>query len=236
MARQPRNFVSGIPVHLIQRGNNRSACFFQPRDYRTYLEKLQQCSRQFDVSIHNYVLMTNHVHLLVTPESAFGISLMMHSLGTYYVHYVNRHYERTGTLWEGRYKDCLIDTDSYFLTVSRYIELNPVRAGICQNPAQYLWSSFRRLAAGTPDNLVRPHPLYVALGATDRDRQARYAGLFQGEIPETTLRSIRDGCNKSCVLGDSQFKQRIEGQLGRALPPFQVGRPKSKSKNIEEQT
>lgn len=234
MARHPRKFVSGIPVHLIQRGNNRSPCFFQPRDYRIYLEKLGEYSRQFHVAIHSYVLMTNHVHLLLTPESAMGVSQMMHSLGAYYVRHINKHYERTGTLWEGRYKDCLVDTDRYFLTVSRYIELNPVRAALCQDPAQYPWSSFRRLAAGTPDNLVCPHSIYESLGATDREQQARYAALFPEEIPESTLKSIREACNKSWVLGDGQFKHQMESRLGRALPPFPAGRPKRSSQNQED--
>lgn len=226
MPRQPRTFVPGVPVHLIQRGNNRSLCFFKTRDYHIYLDRLTRYSRQFSVAVHSYVLMTNHVHMLVTPASDDGIGLMMQSLGAFYVRHINTQYERSGTLWEGRYKDCLVDSERYFLTVSRYIELNPVRAQMCQKPAQYPWSSFRRLAAGVPDPLVSPHAIYQALGACDKERQTHYSALFQDQIPERTLNSIRDACNKSWVLGDETFKRQMESQLGRCLPPFQQGRPR----------
>ncbi len=226
MPRQPRTFVPGVPVHLIQRGNNRSLCFFKTRDYHIYLDRPTRYSRQFSVAVHSYVLMTNHVHMLVTPGSDDGIARMMQTLGAFYVRHINKQYERSGTLWEGRYKDCLVDSERYFMTVSRYIELNPVRAQMCQKPAQYPWSSFRRLAAGVPDPLVCPHATYQALGACDKERQTHYCALFQDQIPERTLNSIRDACNKSWVLGDETFKRQMESQLGRSLPPFQQGRPR----------
>ncbi len=226
MPRQPRSFVPGVPVHLIQRGNNRSLCFFKAQDYRTYLDRLTQCSSQFSVAVHSYVLITNHVHMLVTPASDDGIGRMMQTLGAFYVRHINKRYARSGTLWEGRYKDCLVDSERYFLTVSRYIELNPVRAHMCKNPAQYPWSSFRRLATGMPDPLVCPHAIYLALGSSDKERQSHYKALFADQIPESTLNSIRDACNKSWVLGDETFKRAMESQLGRCLPPFQQGRPR----------
>jgi len=225
MARRPRAFVPGVPVHLIQRGNNRNACFFQNCDYIVYLEKLSEYAKQFDVAVHSYVLMTNHVHLLATPMAQKSVSKLMHSLGAYYVHYINTRYQRTGTLWEGRYKDCLVDSERYFLTVSRYIELNPVRANMCRNPAEYRWSSFRHLAAGVPNSIISPHLLYLALGSTESERQECYRHLFLEHISELTLQDIRDACNKSWTLGDNQFKRQIESRLGYALPPYPRGRP-----------
>ena len=137
MPRRPRTFLPGIPVHLIQRGNNRSVCFFTDRDYIVYLDKLRARSTICGVAIHSYVLMTNHVHLLCTPQAVESISAMMQGLGRYYVRYINSTYQRTGTLWEGRFKASMISTYRYFLTVSRYIELNPIRAGMVKHPAEY---------------------------------------------------------------------------------------------------
>ena len=148
MARLPRLYVPGCSHHIIQRGNNRDACFFDERDYAFYLQQLQQSASQFNVAVHAFVLMTNHVHLLVTPSTADGCGKMMQSLGRKYVRYINITYQRSGTLWEGRYKSTLVDSELYFLTVSRYIELNPVRAGMVEAPGDYPWSSFRANGMG----------------------------------------------------------------------------------------
>ncbi|MCP5358527.1 MAG: transposase [Pseudomonadales bacterium] len=228
MARRPRAFVPDVPVHLIQRGNNRCVCFFQNCDYLIYLAKLAEYASRFGVAVHNYVLMTNHVHLLVTPLGQQSVSQMMHSLGAYYVRYVNARYKRTGTLWEGRYKGSMIDSERYLLTVSKYIELNPVRARMCQNPAEYPWSSFRHLATGHPNRIITPHPLYLALGADDSERQFCYRQLFKEQIPELSLQEIREACSKAWTLGDNQFKREIEAQLGYTLPPFLRGRPRKR--------
>ena len=137
MPRKPRFKLIGIPQHVIQRGNNREPCFYAEEDYRRYLDDLQECASKFDSRIHAYVLMTNHVHLLVTPMTEHGISQMMQALGRRYVYYVNKTYKRTGTLWEGRYKSSLIDSDRYLLTCMRYIELNPIRACMVIHPGEY---------------------------------------------------------------------------------------------------
>lgn len=154
MARLPRLNMPGVPQHVIQKGNNRKACFFDEQDYKVYLLKLKEYSQKLEVSVHSFVLMTNHVHLLMTPTEGNGVSRLMQSLGRYYVRYINKKYERTGTLWEGRYKSTLIDTEKYLLFVSQYIELNPVRANMVKQPAEYPWSSFRRNALGIPIELV----------------------------------------------------------------------------------
>ena len=148
MARLPRLNLPGIPQHVIQRGNNRHVCFYTEQDYTVYLSKLKEYSEKYQVAVHSYVLMTNHVHLLMTPEEGNGVSKLIQSLGRYYVRYVNKTHGRTGTLWEGRYKSTLVDSENYFLTVSRYIELNPVRADMVGHPGEYPWSSYQKNAMG----------------------------------------------------------------------------------------
>src|ERR1700729_3005315 len=163
MARRPRLDLPCLPLHVIQRGNNRLPCFFQDDDFSTYREALQQTSKAEGVAIHAYVLMTNHVHLLMTCEAQGAVSRMMQALGRRYVRYVNAMYRRTGTLWEGRFKSCLVDSECYLLTCYRYIELNPLRAAMVETPESYLWSSYHANARGAHDPLVDPHPEYLAL-------------------------------------------------------------------------
>ena len=210
MARLPRLYMQGCPQHIIQRGNNRQACFFAEEDYIFYLDKLLKSSEKYKVAIHAFVLMTNHVHLLATPREASSISLMMQSVGRSYVGYVNHTYERTGTLWEGRYKSTLVNSEQYLLTVSRYIELNPVRAVMVEHAAEYPWSSYQSNAVGKEIKLITPHPLYLQLGAVPSQRQERYRSLFDGHMPAHTLDEIRDATNKGWVLGNNQFQQQVE--------------------------
>jgi putative transposase len=233
MPRATRSFLPAIPLHIVQRGNNRSACFFLNRDYSLFLQKLKENADRFSVDIHSYVLMTNHFHLLVSPSTTDGVCKMMQCLGTSYVKHVNRSYSRTGSLWKGRYKASFVDSEPYFMILSRYIELNPVRACMVEHPAEYQWSSFRTNGTGAPNSLVKQHPLYLSLGSNDTQRQENYRELFKPEIPEYTLEQIRNACNKSWVLGDDRFKKQIEAQLGRALLPFPRGgdRKSGKTKN-----
>ena len=223
MARLPRLNLPGIPQHVIQRGNNRQVSFFNDKDYAVYLDKLKLYSKKYSVAVHSYVLMTNHVHLLMTPETEQGVSQMMQALGRYYVRYINQTYGRTGTLWEGRYKSTVVDSDNYFLTISRYIELNPVRAGMVVHPAEYHWSSYQYNALGKPIELITPHILYQGLAKTEKTRQKRYAALFDKMIPDYTLEEIRHSINRSWVLGGKHFKQQIEKQTGRRVSPLARG-------------
>jgi len=223
MARLPRLNMAGIPQHVVQRGNNKQACFFDEQDYTVYLDKLRHYSNKYRVDVHAYILMTNHVHLLMTPQSETGVSQLMQALGRYYVRYVNQTYHRTGTLWEGRFKSALIDSDNYFLLVSRYIELNPVRAGMVEDPVQYPWSSYRGNATGVDIALLKPHFCYQALGENDSARQIVYSSLFEEEVPALNLLEIRDAINKAWVLGDGKFKAQIEAQLGRRVTPIERG-------------
>ena len=172
MPRLPRFVVPGQPQHVIVRGNNRSCVFCRDEDYLFFLEILQEATLKFACKIHAYVLMSNHVHLLITPELEIGISKVIQSLGRRYVHYFNKKNKRTGTLWEGRYKASLIDSEAYALICYRYIELNPVRANMVAHPGEYRWSSYHKNAEGMPDPLVLPHDLYRRLGKNKVDRCA----------------------------------------------------------------
>ena len=223
MARLPRLNLPGIPQHVIQRGNNKQVSFFSDTDYTVYLDKLKLYSEEYSVAVHSYVLMTNHVHLLMTPETEKGVSQLMQSLGRYYVRYINQTYDRTGTLWEGRYKSTLVDSDNYFLTVSRYIELNPVRAGMVTHPAEYPWSSYQSNAMGKSIELLTSRFLYQGLAKTDKTRQKRYAALFDKIISDYTLEEIRNSINRAWVLGDGRFKRQIEKETGRQASPVDRG-------------
>jgi putative transposase len=217
MARLSRFVLPGQPQHVIQRGNNRQNVFFAEDDYRFYLEKLANACRRYDCRVHSYVLMTNHVHLLITPMTETGIGKVMQSLGRSYVQYVNFRHRRTGTLWEGRYRATLLDSERYLLTCHRYIELNPVRAGMVADPAAYPWSSYRHNALGEPDELVSPHALYEVLGENGLARQQAYRELFDEALGEPTLEEIRQATNKAWILGDDRFRDRIQALLGRPV-------------------
>jgi putative transposase len=226
MARLIRYDLPGVPQHVIQRGNNRGATFAAMEDYGFYLDCLSTGARSFGCDIHAYVLMTNHVHLLVTPRVAGGVSKMMQSIGRRYVRYFNQAYKRTGTLWEGRYKATLIDSEKYLLTCSRYIELNPVRAGMVETPGDYSWSSFAANALGKSSGVLSFHPLYLRLGATPKDRQGAYLALFNLALGSEMLDSIRNATNKAWALGDDRFKEEVAGLTGRRIAPIPRGRPK----------
>ncbi len=229
MARQPRFVLPGHPQHVIQRGNNRDIIFVTDTDREFYLEVLLESCRRFECRIHAYVLMTNHVHFLLTPDTPSAISQVMQSVGRRYVQYFNYSYRRTGTLWEGRYKSTLIDTEKYLLTCHRYIELNPVRARMVDAPSEYRWSSHRHNALGQYDPVVTPHELYEALGSTDSYRQRVYFELFKNAVEEQDLRAIRESTNKAWVLGDDRFKEKIQAALDRqAMPKARGGDRKSK--------
>jgi len=229
MARQRRFAVPGQPQHVIQRGNNRDIIFAAGQDYHFYLEKLGEACRRFGCHIHAYVLMTNHVHLLLTPDTATGIGRVMQSLGRHYVQYFNYRYRRTGTLWEGRYKATLIDADPYLLNCYRYIELNPVRAGMVMHPANYRWSSYSFNALGGMDGLITPHYLYQQLGIDEQDRKTAYQALFKSALEEGVTNAIREATNKAWVLGNDHFKSRIENMLDRqAVPRTRGGDRKSR--------
>ena len=219
MARQPRFVITGHPQHVIQRGNNREPIFCQDADYSFYLEKLAAACRKFECELYAYVLMTNHTHLLITPHTINGIGKVMQNLGRYYVQYVNYNYQRTGTLWEGRYKATVLDSEQYLLTCMRYIELNPVRAGMVSHPKDYRWSSYRLNALGEADALVSSHSVYKRLGKNRADRQKAYRALFKRHLGAQTLHALREATNKAWVLGNDKFQAEIAALTNRQVCP-----------------
>ena len=226
MARRPRLCVAGVPMHVIQRGNNRNAIFFAPADYGRYLEHLDDAMSRHGCAVHAYVLMTNHVHLLLTPLAADAVSLAMRDLGRRYVQqHVNKAYARTGTLWEGRFRASMVDAEDYFLACCRYIELNPVRAGMVSHPADYRWSSHRHHALGEPNSCLTSHPLFRRLGASPEERRSAYQALFRQELEEEQLRTIRAAANAGWPVGGDSFKDQIEAALERTVRPPRRGRP-----------
>jgi putative transposase len=210
----------------VQRGNNRTACFYADEDYALYLHHLGEMAREFHCAVHAYVLMTNHVHLLLTPALPDGPSLLMKHLGQRYVQYVNRSYRRSGTLLEGRFRSSLVQEIGYFLRCHRYIELNPVRAGMVSHPADYRWSSFPVNAGFAATRLLTPHSQYLALGRNDDERSAAYRALFRSELDTAQLDEIRSAVNGGFVIGNDRFKAQIAEMLKRRVERGAPGRPK----------
>lgn len=225
MPRLPRLKLPNTPLHIIQRGNNRSVCFGSDEDCCFYLNHLAETSVKVGVAVHAYVLMTNHVHLLATPQDADGVSQLMKRLGQRYVQYFNRAYQRTGTLWEGRFRSCVVGEEDYFLACHRYIEMNPVRAGMVAHPGEYRWSSYGVNAQGDASPLIRPYPAYAALGAKDEDRQAAYRELFRYELDPGLVDEIRRATHGGLVLGSKRFAQDIALLAGRRTQRGKAGRP-----------
>jgi putative transposase len=213
MPRRPRITLPGVPLHLIQRGNNRQACFFADEDYLAYLGWLEGYVREGDCAIHAYVLMTNHVHLLLTPQTSRGAGELMKRLGQRYVQYINRTYRRSGTLWEGRFRSYLTQEGGYVLGCYRYIELNPVRANMVEHPAEYPWSSYRANAQGESSTLLTHHPLYAVLDRDDRARQVAYRELFRYQLDPGMIDEIRAATNGNYALGGSQFQAQVAAML-----------------------
>jgi putative transposase len=213
-------------LHIVQRGNNRSACFFSPQDYALYLKHLGALAPEFGCAIHAYVLMTNHVHLLLTPLEEDSASQLMKHLGQRYVQYVNRVHERSGTLWEGRFRSSLVQRRHYLLRCYRYIELNPVRAGMVQHPRDYRWSSYLANGEGQPSELLEPHGEYLSLGLESNGRCAAYRDLFRTQFDPREVDEIRSTVNGGFALGNEDFKLEMSAALGRRVTPGVSGRPR----------
>jgi putative transposase len=214
-----------MPAHVIQRGNNRQAVFFSSEDYRAYLGWLTEGAMQHGCSVHAYVLMTNHVHLLVTPRARDSISRTIQYVGRRYVTYVNARYGRSGTLWEGRHKGSIISSDAYLLACSRYIELNPVRAGMVAAPGDYTWSSYRYNAVGEHSPLLKRHEKYLALGSTPGARQHAYRELFRNVPGATQIHDIRSAVQTGTPLGNNRFRAQVEAALKCKVGQARRGRP-----------
>jgi putative transposase len=226
MPRHARIIAPGFPMHIILRGIDRTAIFFAEDDYRVFATTLAALAERESVRVHAYVMMTNHVHLLMTPATDRGPARLMKGLGQRYVQYINRTYRRTGTLFEGRFRSALVEADGYLLACQRYIELNPVRARMVPTPEDYPWSSYRCNALGVADPVVAPHPRYLDLADADEARRSRYRGLFDDAIPQDMLTALRDATNGGFVLGSRRFQQQIATMVGRRTWPGASGRPR----------
>jgi len=200
MPRRPRSILPNLPVHIVQRGNNRRTCFRQQKDFRSYLAALGETSSQYGVAIHAYALMSNHVHILATPDGVSSASNMMQQLGRKYVSYFNKAHCRTGTLWEGRFRSSSIRSVRYLFACYRYIELNPVRAGLVQLPGEYEWSSYRANAEGGWSDLLTPREEWLALGESRDLRVRQYRSIF-GDVVDEYDDQIRLALKKGRALG-----------------------------------
>jgi putative transposase len=228
MARKPRLFITGMPYHVIQRGNNKIPIFSKEEDYLFFLELIREAKVKYPCRLYSYCLMANHFHLLIEPvQEKENISLLIKLLGAKYVRYFNKKYKRSGTLWEGRFRGSLVDKEAYFLACFRYIEMNPVRANISRYPELYPWSSYRFRAFGEKSGILDLDPWYNSLGYNLEERQVRYRQLFQGLFPESTLKLIREMTNKNGIVGGIDFKAHIELLACRDIIIRPVGRPRS---------
>jgi putative transposase len=225
MARLPRLTVPGYPHHIIQRGNNRQAVFVDAADYELLLALLEEQSKKHGVAIHAYVLMSNHLHVLATPETAEGIPLMMQAVGRTYVRRFNQRHGRSGTLWEGRYKSTLIQAERYLLACMVYIDLNPVRAGLVADPADYPWSSHHHYIGRRSDRLVTPHALYWEMGNTPFSRDAAYDELVRSGIGPEQQRALTDSVLRGWALGEPDYVADLQRRTDRRLTRAQAGRP-----------
>jgi putative transposase len=225
MARLPRLTVPGYPHHIIQRGNNRQAIFASADDYRELLAMLEQHAGECGVAVHAYVLMSNHLHLLATPETVEGIPEMMQSVGRRYVRYFNRRQGRTGTLWEGRYRSTLIQAERYLLACMVYLDLNPVRAGIAELPAEYPWSSHLHSIGRRHDRLITPHPIYWELGNTPFAREAAYAQLVQSGLARCDVQALTDSALRGWALGEPDYVADLQKRTSRRVVKSRAGRP-----------
>jgi REP-associated tyrosine transposase len=223
MPRSLRLILPGVAVHIIQRGNNRAACFLSDNDYLVYLAHLRQLSEKCECAVHAYCLMTNHVHLLVTPADAGAITTLMRDLGQRYVQYFNGRHERSGTLWEGRFRSCMAESAHYVLGCYRYIEFNPVRARMVDHPMGYLWSSYAVNSGMRSDPLVTPHAEYAALANEPERRFTAYRRLFEERLDPAVQQAIRDATNSGYPLASETFKATVLAPLGWKMEPGKPG-------------
>jgi REP-associated tyrosine transposase len=229
MARLARLAIAGQAHHLIQRGNNGQAIFLDDEDRRAYLSALRDAAATHTVAIHAYVLMDNHVHLLATPAAAQGLSRMMQALGRRYVSGFNRRHRRSGTLWEGRFRAAVIESERYFLACMRYIETNPVRSGLVSHPADYPWSSHAHHSGQRSDPLVTDHSLFWSLGNTPFDRQSAYKLLSEQPLASDVVQALTTTALKSWALGSAEYLQRIGEEADRRVSPRSRGRPRKQA-------
>jgi putative transposase len=226
MARLPRLTLPGYPHHIIQRGNNRQAIFADSADYEALLGLLEEYSKKFQVAIHSYVLMSNHFHLLATPQTEDGVPQLLQAVGRSYVRWFNKRQERTGTLWEGRYKSTLIQAERYLLACMVYIDLNPVRAGMVASPAEFPWCSYLHYTGRRADRLITPHPFYWELGNTPFAREQAYADLVAAGIGSKQQQALTEATIRGWALGEADYVAELQRRTERRVSMAKAGRPK----------
>lgn len=231
MPRRARVYIPGLPYHVVQRGNNREACFIEPENYQFYLELWQELSTRYGVAVHAYCLMTNHIHFLVTPSTKTALSNTMKVVGSRYAQYINKTYRRTGTLWEGRHRASLVQAERYLFTTMRYSEMNPVRANMVSRPEEYRWSSYGVNAWGD-ESWLTAHDEYMRLGQSEDDRCYAYRELFRYALSEEDLHFIRKAAHYCQPVGDDRFRADIEQQYGIKLGEMKRGRPKKLNEQL----
>jgi putative transposase len=229
MSRPPRPDIPGIPQHVVQRGNNRLPCFLDDDDRLFYLAYFRLCLEKHGCALHAYVLMSNHVHLLLTPSLPGAVPRLMQEFGSRYTARFNQRHHRTGSLWEGRYRACLVDSDAYLLACHRYIEANPVRAGMVLSPEDYRWSSHCANAWGAADPLLTPHLDVLSLAGGAGDRFEAYRSLFDADVPAEQLASMRLHLRQRAAWGSDAFRQRVEATTERFAGVREAHRPAKKS-------
>ena len=231
MPRRARMYLPGLPYHVVQRGNNREACFIEAENYQFYLLLWQDQAQRYGLAVHAYVLMTNHVHFLVTPEQAKAVSNTMKVVGSRYAQYINKKYRRTGTLWEGRHRASLVHPERYLLTCMRYIELNPVRAQMVKRPEEYRWSSYGANSRGD-HSWLNPHPEYLQLGPTPAERGHAYREQFKQLVIDEELNLIRKAAQYCLPTGDDRFRQQIEQRYSIQFGLMGRGRPRKETNEL----
>ena len=234
MARLPRLVVPLQPHHIIQRCHEHQSIFHDAADHLAFIGWLKDAAKHFKVAINAYVLMPDHVHLLATPSDADGLARMMQWVGRYYVPYFNQKYQRSGTLWQGRYKATVVDAELYLLLCSRYIESNPVRKGLVAAPSDYLWSSYLHHIGAKSDPLITDHRIYWALGNTPFDREIAYKLLSEQGLSAAEVDLITEATLKGWALGGDTFKMQLEKQINRRVSPAKRGRPVQKGGVVAE--
>lgn len=232
MARLPRLTLPGYPHHVIQRGNNRQPIFSVLADYELLLHLLDENARKFGVAIHAYVLMSNHFHLLATPETEEGIPQMMQAVGRRYVRHFNQRNQRSGTLWEGRYRSTLIQAERHLLACMAYIDLNPVRAGLVAEAGDYPWSSHHHFAGRRIDRLITPHPLYWELGNTPFAREAAYVELVRNGISGAQQQALTESALRGWALGEADYVADLQRRTGRRVSRARAGRPVTRQADL----
>ncbi|MFD1215787.1 MULTISPECIES: transposase [Microbulbifer] len=237
MPRLPRLNLIDIPQHIVQVGHNNLPCFFDEEDYQFYLLSLRSAADQYRVDIHAYVLLPNMVQIIGTPRVPDGVPSMMQSLGRRYVQFINHRYKRSGTLWAGRYKSSLIDSDAYLLTCYRYVELRPLYLGLADSLGDYRWSSFNHHASVERSDVISDHWLYLQLGDTPSERAEAYRKLFRYRFDRRLLEYIAETIKVGQVLGGDVFKEKIEQIANQRVRPLKRGRPrKSRKDKVQERT